>query len=107
MKSSHRRLLNFTGLVRTIVLEVKLLWLKWTRQRWGNVNTIEVIEWKVCCLISFNCLLLFTFNNIICFLLMRCLGGRFDRAYQGKEDNRSVGAGQEGKDFNEIVERTC
>ena len=42
-----------------------------------------------------------------CFLLMRCLGGRIDRAYERKKDNRSTGAGQEGEDFNEVIERTC
>ena len=50
MKSSHRRLLHFTGRVRTIALEVRGLWLKWTRQRWGNESKTKVIEWKVCCL---------------------------------------------------------
>ena len=72
---------------------------KWTRQRWGKVNTTKVIEWKVYYLfLLFVCLclpLILSFN----FLLMRCFGGRIDRAYQGKEDNRSIGA--------EIVERTC
>ena len=106
MKSSHLRLLNFTSRVRIIVLKVKRLWLKWMRQRWGNVNIIEDIDWKVCCLISFVCFCLPLIISF-CFLLMRCLGGRIDRAYERKKDNRSTGAGQEGEDFNEVIERTC
>ena len=74
MKSSHRRLFHFTGRVRTIALEVRGLWSKWTRQRWGNESITKVIEWKVSSFMFLFVPFVFISNAIILFFIDEVFG---------------------------------